>query len=87
METQFLWQPEWNVTNSFVLRQFEFIFGMEVPWSDKNPATYLVAMITQLPFQPEWNVTNCFVLREFDFMFGMEVSWSDKHQPDTLLLL
>ena len=62
MLTQLPWQPDWNVSNSFVLSQFEFMFGMEVPWSDQHqPHTLLLWELSYYGNQSEM------------FMFGIEV--------------
>ena len=56
MVIQMPWQPEWNVSNSFVLSPIEFIFGMELLWDERHqhiPRCYgnIVAMSTRVKLQ------------------------------------
>ena len=36
METGLPWQPEWNISNSFVSSCIDFIFGLILPWDNRH---------------------------------------------------
>ena len=42
-----MWQPEWNLNNSFVLSRTDFRFGMEVLWDNRHqPYTSLLCQFS-----------------------------------------